>query len=125
MRDERERKRGPGWLLILICCTLAVPMVGELMGYYENGLDVNTLRPAFVTGALLGIAHLILRPILRLIFSPLGCLTLGLFGLVIDLGLIYLSASFVEGFAVPSFLYALLTALLINFICAFSAGRRD
>lgn len=124
MKKDDERKRGSPWLLIFLCCTLAVPMVGELMGFYPDGLDFNALRPAFMTGALLGVAHLILRPVLRLIFAPLGCLTLGLFGLVIDLGLIYLSDYFVEGFAVPNFLYALLTALLINTICAIAAGRR-
>lgn len=124
MKKDDERKHGSPWLLIFLCCTLAVPMVGELMGFYPDGLDFNALRPAFLTGALLGVAHLILRPVLRLVFAPLGCLTLGLFGLVIDLGLIYLSDYCVEGFAVPNFPYALVTALLINAVCAIAAGRR-
>ena len=33
-------------------------------------------------------------------------------------------AALVEGFVVPGFLYALLTALVINAICAVAAGRR-
>lgn len=82
------------------------------------------MRPALMTGALLGVAHLLLRPILRLVSAPLGCLTLGLFGFVIDVGLIYLCAHFVAGFQVPTPLYAIVTALLINFICALAAGRR-
>jgi len=43
---------------------------------------------------------------------------------VIDVGLLYAAASLVEGFVVPGFLYALLTALTINAICAVAAGRR-
>ena len=110
--------------LILICCTLAVPTVAQLMGVYGTELSLPALRPALLVGALLGLCHLVLRPLLRLLFAPIGCLTLGLFGLVIDIGLIYLAAARVEGFAVPGFLYALLTALTINAVCAVAAGRR-
>ncbi|MBR1558787.1 MAG: phage holin family protein [Clostridia bacterium] len=124
MAKRDDRRRGAPWVLILLTCVLAVPTVGELMGIYPGDWDLQALRPALLTGAALGVAHLVLRPVLRLIFSPLGCLTLGLFGLVIDLALIYLAAACVEGFEVPSFAYALVTALLINAICAIAAGRR-
>ena len=76
-----------------------------------------------MTGALLGVAHLVLRPVLRLLSAPLGCLTLGLFGLVIDVGLIYACGSLVEGFTVPGPLYAVLTAVLINVICAVAGAE--
>ena len=66
-----------------------------------------------------------LRPVLRLLSAPLGCLTLGLSGTVIDVGLIYLCASYTQGLGhAPGFLYALLTALSINFVCAVVAKRR-
>lgn len=119
-----KKEPGSRWLLILICCTLAVPTVGVLMGLVPPDVKPRALQPALTVGALLGVAHILLRPVLRVLFAPVGCLTLGLFGLAIDVGLIYFSASFVKGFAVPSFLYALLTALLINAICAVAAGRR-
>lgn len=119
-----KKQAGSRWLLILVCCILAVPTVGVLMGLVPRDVRPESLRPALLVGGLLGLSHLLLRPVLRLVFAPVGCLTLGLFGLVIDVGLIYFCASFVEGFRVPSFLYALLTALLINAICAVAAGRR-
>lgn len=112
------------WGLIFICCVLAVPTVGQLMGIYDRQWDFQALRPALLTGALLGLAHIVLRPVLRFLFAPVGCLTLGLFGLVIDVGLIYLSAHFIPGFTVPGIPYAVVTALLINAICAIAAGRR-
>ena len=119
---NRRRRSHPG--LILICCTLAVPTVAQVMGIYGPEMTLEALRPALAVGALLGVCHILLRPVLRLLFAPLGCLTLGLFGLVIDIGLIYLAAWKVQGFVVPGFLYALLTALTINAICAVAAGRR-
>ena len=119
-----RKDRGSRWELIVLCCTLAVPTVGQLMGIYGEELSLAAMGPAVMVGLLLGMAHVALRPVLRLLFAPVGCLTLGLFGLVIDVALIYLCAAFIEDFRVPSLLYAVLTALLINAVCAMAAGRR-
>ena len=119
-----NRKKGGRGTIIFLCCTLAVPTVAAMAGMYGPSPTLEELAPALVTGMLLGVAHLVLRPLLRIIFAPLGCLTLGLFGIVIDVGLLYGCDHFVKGFAVPGPLYALLTALLINAVCAVAAGRR-
>ena len=118
-----KKRHGGRWTIIFLCCTLAVPTVALIMGYYGGAPTMRQMMPALTTGALLGIAHLVLRPVLRLISAPLGCLTLGLFGLVIDVGLIYACGELVEGFAVPGLLYAVLTAVLINTICAVAARK--
>ena len=120
----RKKRNGGRWTIVFLCCTLAVPTVAAMMGVYGDAeLTLETLSPALATGALLGLAHLVLRPILRLISAPLGCLTLGLFGLVIDVGLLYGCDRLVDGFRVPGPLYAVLTAVLINAVCAVAAGR--
>ena len=120
-----RKRRGAGrWSLIFLCCTLAVPTVAWIMGAYGGAEpSLELFQPALLTGALLGIAHIVLRPVLRLISAPLGCLTLGLFGMVIDVGLLYGCGYLVKGFDVPGILYAVLTALLINAVCAVAAGR--
>ncbi len=119
-----KKRRGGRWTIIFLCCTFAVPTVAVMMGAYSGPLTAQGLRPALTTGALLGIAHLFLRPVLRLVSAPLGCLTLGLFGMVIDVGLLYACGQLVEGFEVPGLLYAVLTSILINAVCAVAAGRR-
>ena len=113
-----KKKRGGRWTITFLCCTLAVPTMSVMMGYHQGPLTPEGLQSALVTGALLGVAHLILRPVLRLISAPLGCLTLGLFGMVIDVGLLYGCGYLVDGFTVPGLLYAVLTSVLINTICA-------
>ena len=118
-----KKKRGGRWTVIFLCCTLAVPTVAAMMGAYQGVPTLEQATPALATGALLGIAHILLRPALRLITAPLGCLTLGLFGMVIDVGLLYGCGYLVKGFDVPGILYAVLTALLINAVCAVAAGR--
>ena len=108
----------------MLTCLLAVPTVATVMGVYSGDTTLRALRPALLVGGMLGLAHILLRPLLRLLFAPVGCLTLGLFGLVIDVALIYIAASAVPGFRVPGFLYALLCALVINAVCAVAGGRK-
>lgn len=109
--------------IVFLTCTLAVPTVAAMAGMYPASAKLGEFAPALTTGALLGVAHLFLRPVLRLLTAPLGCLTLGLFGMVIDVGLLYLCAGLVNGFTVPTPLYAVLTAMLINAVCAIVGGR--
>ena len=111
--------------VVLATCVLAMPTVACIMRYItiRSREDLELAVPYLIVGAVLGIAQLILRPLLRFLTAPLGCLTLGLSGTVIDVGLIYLSAILLS-FELPGLLYAVLTALLINGICALAAGRR-
>ena len=109
----------------MLTCILAAPTVACIMQFISihNQVDLKLAAPYLIVGAALGVAHLILRPLLRLITAPLGCLTFGLSGTVIDVGLIYLSARVLPTFQVPSLIYALLTAILINAVCAILTGR--
>ena len=123
---RRSSARPSRSFVVMATCILAVPTVACIMQFISihSQAELKLAVPYLIVGAALGIAHLILRPVLRLITAPLGCLTFGLSGTAIDVGLIYLSARVLPAFQVPSLLYALLTAILINGICAFAGGRR-
>ena len=108
------RVNPPRRTLVFLTCVLAVPTVPNLIYGAPELTDIVAMKPYLFVGAVLGMAHLILRPALRLLTAPLGCVTLGLSGTAIDVGLIYLSARLVRGFPAPEFLCALLTAFLIN-----------
>ncbi|MGN0801272.1 MAG: phage holin family protein [Candidatus Faecivicinus sp.] len=123
-----KKRKSP--FLVFLCCVLAVPTCGVLVGDLAispelgNEALLELLRPWLAVGVLLGGAHLLVRPILRVLSAPIGCLTLGLFGLVIDVFLIYLCAAFVPGFQISGPLYAVLTAVLINSVVAITGQRR-
>ena len=123
---RRSSARPSRSFVVMATCILAVPTVACIMEFISirSQSDLRLAAPYLIVGAALGLMHLILRPLLRLFTAPLGCLTLGLSGTAIDVGLIYISARVLPAFQVPSLLYALLTALLIIAICAFAAGRR-
>lgn len=120
----RKNARKPRRTLIFLTCLLAVPTVYGIMYGVPTKITLPVLAPLLLTGTVLGLAHLLLRPLLRLITAPLGCMTLGLSGTAIDILLIYLSDYLVDDFRVPGFLYALLTALLINAVSSFVGARR-
>ena len=114
----------PRRTLIFLTCLLAVPTVSYLIYGAPDMSDIAAMKPYLMVGAALGVLHLLLRPLLRLLSLPLGCLTFGLSGTAIDVALIYLSARVVEGFPAPEPLCAILTALLINAISTIVGGRK-
>ena len=125
------RRRRKNRFLIFIICVLAVPTCGVMVGDLvlpaagEAETFVAALRPWLAVGTLLGLVHLLLRPVLRLFSAPVGCLTLGLSGWVIDIILIYACEFAVDGFRVSGLLYAVLTAVLINVITAIAGYERE
>ena len=118
------RKKPPRSMIVFLTCLLAIPTLYTILYPHMLADNLKAYIPHFAVGALLGVCHLILRPILRLISAPVGCLTLGLVGTAIDIGLIYLCAFLVEGFEKPTFLFAILAVLMINFICVLAGGRK-
>lgn len=118
-----RNRRGGGRILLFLICTLAVPAAAMLM-YGVRFPDFAAAKPYIATGAALGALHVCVRPILRALFAPLGCLTFGLAGTGIDIALIYLASRIVRGFQVPTFLYALVTALLINAVSSVVGIKR-
>lgn len=106
--------------VVFACCVLAMPTCVKLL----SGFHAEDMTCALAMGVLLGIAHVIVRPVLRIVSAPIGCLTLGLIQPVIDMGLIYACDHFVEGFEVVAPGHALLAVFLINIVGFIAAGRR-
>ncbi len=87
-----------------------------LIAKYVPGITVDSFYTALIAAVILGVFNAILKPILVLLTLPITLLTLGLFSLVINAALFIFAASFIEGFAVASFWYALLGSLLMSLI---------
>ena len=123
---RRSSARPSRSFVVMATCILAAPTVACIMQFISihSQAELKLAVPYLIVGTALGIAHLILRPVLRLITAPLGCLTFGLFHWVIDVGLIYACAYFIEGFAVSSLAVAVLLALFVNALIAIVGGFR-
>jgi len=108
------------YTIVFLCCVLAMPTCTHML----SGFHSESLPVALFMGALLGAAHLLIRPVLRVLTAPIGCLTLGLFQPVIDIALIYACDRLVDGFSVTDPLHALLAVVLINAVTFIAAGRK-
>ncbi len=113
-------RKGSKSMIVFACCVLAIPTLVEML----DGFQAESLAASIAMGALLGVVHVAIRPILRILSIPLGCLTMGLIQPAIDIALLYLCAHFVDGFSITNPLHALLAVVLINVVCAIGAGRR-
>ena len=117
MSDKKSARPG-GVMATFLCCVLGVPTCVRLL----PGLSAADMMSAVAVGVLLGAAYLVLRPILRVVTFPVGCLTFGLFNAVIDVALLYGCAALIEGFAIESVIAAIGTALLISLLSGVVGG---
>ena len=118
-RSEKPKKASMGGIGITsLCCLLGVYTSAKLFG----GVAAEDPMIFVTAGVMLALGYLLLRPILKLLTLPIGCLTLGLTNFAIDVGLLYLCAYLIEGFQVTSILGAIGTAFLINGVSAVAGG---
>ncbi len=87
-----------------------------LIAEFVPGITVTGLYPAIIAALILGILNAIVRPILFILTLPITIVTLGLFSFVINALLFMFAASFIDGFAVDGFWYALLGSLLMSIV---------
>jgi len=90
--------------------------------------ETNGLITALLTAAVLGLLNALLKPLLILFTLPVTVLTLGLFLLVINAGIVLIAAELVPGFVVKSFWWALGFSLVLSFVQgilnAFDGGKK-
>lgn len=106
--------------ITFLCCVLAMPTCAYLL----PGITAAEPMQAVAAGTLLGLAYLVIRPVMRILTLPIGCLTLGLFNTAIDVGLIWGCGQLIEGFQVEGVMAAFLASLLVNSVCAITGGFR-
>lgn len=101
-------------IIRLLFNALGLLLIAELI----SGITVVGLYPAIIAAVVLGILNLIIKPILLILTLPITIVTLGLFAFIINASLFLFAASFIEGFEVQNFWYALLGSLLMSVISA-------
>lgn len=80
------------------------------------GVNVKSIKDAFVAAALLGVLNVLLKPILVFLSFPITIITLGLFLFVINALMFWLAGSLLDNFEVKSFWSALFGSLTVSII---------
>lgn len=102
------------WLIAALAFLLAATLL--------PGFHVDGLVPALIGAAVLGLANMIVKPVLILFSLPITVLSLGLFLLVINGLVLWLVAALVPGIAVSHFGWAVLAALVISLVNGLLGG---
>ena len=84
-----------------------------LATYWVHGIRIDNAATLVLAGLLLGVVNAIVRPILFILTLPVTILTLGIFLLILNAGMVALVAWFVPGFHLADFRAAFLTWLIV------------
>ncbi|MFA6548518.1 MAG: phage holin family protein, partial [Candidatus Margulisiibacteriota bacterium] len=80
------------------------------------GTAVTNWTTLIVAALVLGLINIFLKPIILLLTLPINIVTLGLFTLIINTGLFYLTAMLVKGFTITGFWAAFWGAFVFSLI---------
>ena len=69
-----------------------------------------------MAGLILGLVNTFIRPIIKLLAIPVNVLTLGLFNIIINAGMLWIVDYFVDNFRISGFWGYLWSSLLISII---------
>jgi putative membrane protein len=83
---------------------------------WVNGVYIDSPATLILGGVLLGIVNSIVRPVAILLTLPMTILTLGLFLLVINAGMVALVAWMLPGMHVEGFWSAFWTSVLVSLV---------
>lgn len=109
------------FLLKLLVATIAV----FVTAYILPGVTVDTYVTAFVVALVLGVLNAFVRPILVLLTLPITVLTLGLFYLVINAGLVYAADYLVAGFSVEPLWMTVVFGIVVSLFNSFLGSFID
>jgi putative membrane protein len=101
-----------GFLLRAAICALGLWVASQIFG----GLHFASPQKLAVAAVLLGIVNAFVRPLAFILTLPLTVLTLGLFLLVLNAGMVGLVAWIVPGFTISGFWTAVGTAVIVSLV---------
>lgn len=84
------------------------------------GIEIDGTWNFFIAAILLGVVNLLVRPIAVILTLPISVLTLGIFLLVINAGMLSLVAYIMDDFAIAGFFSALFGSLIISVVSTWS-----
>jgi putative membrane protein len=87
-----------------------------ISAYLIPGVGVDSILTAVIVAIVLGLLNAIVKPILVILTIPVTIITLGLFLLVINVIIIYLTDYLVPGFSVTGFIPALLFSIVLAIV---------
>jgi putative membrane protein len=103
-------------MLGFIVTTLVTAVSLLILARLSIGLDVDDMGSALIAALVLGLLNATLRPVLGFLAFPITILTFGLFAIVLNAVVLYITAALVKGFKIRSFIHALIASILLGIV---------
>ena len=87
--------------------------------YLLSGVHIDSFFTAVVVAIGLGVVNIFIKPIVLLLTLPFNIITLGLFTFIINGLMVILVSTFIPGFKVENFLWAMIFSVVlwaVNFV---------
>lgn len=84
--------------------------------YLVPGVTVTSFTSALGVSVVLGLLNAFVRPILLFLTLPINILTLGLFTIVINIALLYVTDAIVPGFQLNGLLSTIIFAIVLSVV---------
>jgi putative membrane protein len=116
--EHREACRMRGFLLRFVIVAIGLWLASKLV----PGVVITDAWSLVWAALLLGIVNAVVRPVVILLTLPLTILTLGLFLLVINAGMLALVAWLLDGMTVAGFWSAVFGSIIVSITGWFASG---
>ena len=93
--------------------------------FFLKGIHIDTFMTGFILAAVIILINLLIKPILVFLTFPITLITLGLFLLVINAGVIIIADRIIPGFEVDGFWWALLFSIVLSIINSLFGNSLD
>ncbi len=103
-------------MLKLIAAWIVNALALLAVAYFVPGIQVSGFAIALVAAVVIGLANILIKPILVILTLPITILTLGLFILIINGLLFWGVGHFLQGFEVQTFKAGIIGALTYSVI---------
>ena len=90
-----------------------------LAGYLLPGIHISSFWTALLVALVLILLNVFLKPVMVILTIPFTILTFGLFLLVINAIIIMIASSWVNGFRVDGFWWAMLFSIILSVVSSF------
>lgn len=106
------------WILDWIILTFSVTVASYFLPFIHIAGDTtwDRVKIAFLAGLLLGLFNLLVRPIIKILSLPINILTLGLFNIIINAGMLWIVDQAIRGLEVEGFSGYVWGSLVISII---------
>jgi putative membrane protein len=98
-----------GFVITVLVTALSLLILARI----SIGLDVDDVGSALLAALVLGLLNATLRPVLGFLTFPITVLTFGLFAIVLNALVLYITAALVKGFHIRNFIAALIASILL------------